>query len=196
MKHWKEKLDAHFRRLIFLLFDSNDAWVKIADEEEHNYLRYLTFWISLCVGFTFVSSLISDTFTVAFIRPVVLAAILVLAVYTAMCISQWSFRRIYNMDLSDEFNHKLIAHSFSMVFVVRLVLAVAPSFFFIRILALFSIYILRTGINNLLPVGNGSESDENAYYKYLAINSMSIIFLPFIYETIFKELIFRNLQLL
>ena len=183
-----------FDRAWNLLVDSKNEWQQIAsDSRDAKQMYVMPFVLFICLFALLGAVLSGDSLVVILLRPILWLIVFLLSIPLAFWISQFSLKKIYGMEMPDDLNEKIIGYSFTGVFFTRMILALFPNFFFVRVFALFSPYMLRFAMEILLPVDNSLLKDEQKYYLYLLINSLSIVFSPFVIEFCLEKIIFQNI---
>lgn len=183
-----------FARAWNLLVDGENEWQRIASDSRNAKQTYvMPMVLFICLLALFGAVLSGDSLVVILLRPLLWLIIFLLSIPFAFWVSQFSLKKIYGMEMPDDLNEKIIGYSFTGVFFARMILALFPNFFFVRVFALFSPYMLRFAMEILLPVDNSLLKDEQKYYLYLLINSLSIVFSPFVIEFCLEKIIFQNI---
>lgn len=183
-----------FARAWNLLVDGENEWQRIASDNRNAKQTYvMPMVLFICLLALFGAVLSGDSLVVILLRPLLWLIIFLLSIPFAFWVSQFSLKKIYGMEMPDDLNEKIIGYSFTGVFFARMILALFPNFFFVRVFALFSPYMLRFAMEILLPVDNSLLKDEQKYYLYLLVNSLSIVFSPFVIEFCLEKIIFQNI---
>ena len=183
-----------FARAWNLLVDSENEWQRIASDNRNAKQTYvMPMILFICLLALFGAVLSGDSLVVILLRPLLWLIIFLLSIPFAFWVSQFSLKKIYGMEMPDDLNEQIIGYSFTGVFFTRMILALFPNFFFVRVFALFSPYMLRFAMEILLPVDNSLLKDEQKYYLYLLVNSLSIVFSPFVIEFCLEKIIFQNI---
>ena len=183
-----------FARAWNLLVDGENEWQRIASDSRNAKQTYvMPMVLFICLLALFGAVLSGDSLVVILLRPLLWLIIFLLSIPFAFWVSQFSLKKIYGMEMPDDLNEKIIGYSFTGVFFARMILALFPNFFFVRVFALFSPYMLRFAMEILLPVDNSLLKDEQKYYLYLLVNSLSIVFSPFVIEFCLEKIIFQNI---
>lgn len=183
-----------FARAWNLLVDSKNEWQQIASDSRNAKQMYVVpFVLFICLLALLGAILSGDSLVVILLRPILWLIVFLLSIPLAFWISQFSLKKIYGIEIPNDLNEKIIGYSFTGVFFARMILALFPNFFFVRVFALFSPYMLRFAMEILLPVDNSLLKDEQKYYLYLLVNSLSIVFSPFVIEFCLEKIIFQNI---
>lgn len=183
-----------FDRAWNLLVDSKNEWQQIASDSRNAKQMYVVpFVLFICLLALLGAILSGDSLVVILLRPILWLIVFLLSIPLAFWISQFSLKKIYGIEIPNDLNEKIIGYSFTGVFFARMILALFPNFFFVRVFALFSPYMLRFAMEILLPIDDSLLKDEQKYYLYLLINSLSIVFCPFVMEFCLKKIIFQNI---
>ena len=183
-----------FARARNLLVDGENELQRIASDNRNAKQTYvMPMVLFICLLALFGAVLSGDSLVVILLRPLLWLIIFLLSIPFAFWVSQFSLKKIYGMEMPDDLNEKIIGYSFTGVFFARMILALFPNFFFVRVFALFSPYMLRFAMEILLPVDNSLLKDEQKYYLYLLVNSLSIVFSPFVIEFCLEKIIFQNI---
>lgn len=184
-----------FVRSLNLLLDGNNEWNRIANDTKNVRQMYLIPFVFISCVLTVIGAVVNGfPIYVIFLRPVLWLIIFSLSIPIALWISRFSLQKIYDVEIPDDLNEKIIGYSFTGVFFIRMLLALFPNFFIVRIFAIFSAYILKSAMDKLLPIDSFSLQDEQKYYMYLIINSVSIVMTPFIIEIVLSKIILQNIS--
>ncbi len=184
-----------FVRSLNLLLDGNNEWNRIANDTKNVRQTYLIPFVFISCVLTVIGAVVNGfPIYVIFLRPVLWLIIFSLSIPIALWISRFSLQKIYDVEIPDDLNEKIIGYSFTGVFFIRMLLALFPNFFIVRIFAIFSAYILKSAMDKLLPIDSFSLQDEQKYYMYLIINSVSIVMTPFIIEIVLSKIILQNIS--
>lgn len=195
MKKVWDSIRLAFARSFNLLLDGNKEWNQIANDNRDIKQTYLIPFVSISCILSVVGAIIGGApIHVILLRPILWLIIFSLSIPIVLWISRFSLQKIYNVEIPNDLNEKIIGYSLTGVFFIRMVLALFPNFFIVRIFAIFSAYILKSAMDKLLPIDSFSLKDERKYYMYLIINSVSIVMTPFIMEIILDDVILPNIN--
>ncbi len=193
MKRIWNCLHSAFARAFSLIVDCENEWSRIAEDECNVRKRYLfPLALACCLLAFFGSWLEGNSVIVSCLRATLWGIMFAFAFSFSLWISRFSGQKIYGVEIPDSLNDKIIGYSFTAILFIRMFLALAPNFFFVRIFALFTPYILKFAMDKLLPIDNVTLRDERKYYFYLGINSLSIVCAPFLFELMLEKLVFQN----
>ncbi len=193
MKRIWNCLRSAFARSFSLIVDCENEWSKIADDERNVRKNYLLPLVAVCCALAFVGSWMEGKpLNVICLRAVMWGIMFAFAITLSLWVSRFIVQKIYGVEIPDSLNDKIVGYSFTAILFIRMFLALAPNFFFVRIFALFTPYILKFAMDKLLPIDNVALRDERKYYLYLGINSLSIVCSPFLFELMLEKLVFQN----
>ncbi len=161
-----------------LLLKPNATWELIASEKmEVKDLRasYVLPWIVLCVALSFLAALLHSPerkFEMALLKASV-NAISLLGGYFLACRLCWEFlRKKTGLTFSQAACESVVAYSFTTVFVLKMLVSLIPSLFFLQILVIHAAYLLWGGLGAVMKM---SEKERE---QFLLVFSLSVIVSP------------------
>ena len=197
VKHYLGNIQNLFLRSWHLLVSGDEEWKVVATEVDKDpFKSYVVPNIIICCVLSIASGLFKNEHVFKLLlNPLIIATILFVTYFVALYVSRIAVKKIYRIDIQKYSNVSIISYSMSVIFFVRMFLALAPTFFFIRALVLFIPYVLTYAIRAIMPVENGSLDEQNHRNTYLLVVSVAIILTPTIMEYIMKKIILNNFPL-
>ena len=86
-------------------------------------------------------------------------------------------------EISDAVSHTLVSYSFTVVFLLNIVLAFFPSLFFLALLGVYTLYIVFVGVGVILDI------EENSRGKLSMSLSALIILMPLLIGWVLGKLL-------
>jgi len=154
------------------------TWVGISNEnnkENESFTKFVVPWVALCTLIVFVFETIyaeNKRFEIGFIYAFVNLLSLSGAYFFTKTITNSYFKKNLPELFSKVNIEKIVAYSFAVVFVIKIVTAIIPSLFFLRILNVYTIYIVWDGCRIIFNI------NEDERGKIMLLISLSIIFTP------------------
>lgn len=167
-----------FKRTWGLMMSTALTWetIKSEDVSESNAFRSFvmpwTILVSIIV-LVFSGGYASDkVFETAFIMAFVTAISLIGAFYFTRTLTFYYFKKYLPDYYSESQISEIIAHSFAVIFILKIITAVIPSLFFLLILNVYTVYIVWEGCRVFF------EMNEDERGKSMLLISLCIIFMP------------------
>lgn len=161
-----------------LMMSTSPTWEGIADEQikENDSLRQFIFpWTALCTLVVFVfEALYADdkSFETGFIYALINVISFLGAFFFTRSIANSYFKKNHEAVYSKLSIEKIVAYSFTVVFVIKLITTIIPSLFFLQILNIYTAYIVWEGCRVIFDI------NEDQRGKMMLLISLSIIFTP------------------
>ena len=173
-----------FGRSWGLMMSTAPTWENIADEEvkENDAFKQFVFpWILFCTVVVFVFGALyanDKNVETGFIYALINIISLMSAFFFTKSIANSYFKKNHEISFSKTNIEKIIAYSFTVVYVIKLVTSIIPSLFFLQILNIYTAYIVWEGCRVIFDL------NEDQRGKLMLIISISIIFTPTIFSKV------------
>ena len=173
-----------FSRSWGLMMSTTPTWEVIADEqvsENSSFKQFVFPWVLFCTIIVFVfGALYADekSFETGFIYALINIISLISAFFVTKSITNSYFKKNHGISYSKINIEKIIAYSFTVVYVIKLVTSIIPSLFFLQILNIYTAYIVWEGCRVIFDL------NEDQRGKLMLLISISIIFTPTIFSKV------------
>lgn len=174
----KKNLKNIFARTWGLMMSTTATWEDIAEEnskENDSFLRFVLPWIAFSTFIILIFDalyaevkFVETGFVHAFINVIALLGAYYFTLAITSSILKKNMSGIYSVIKVE----KIVAYSFSVIYVLKVVAAVIPSLFFLQILDVYTVYIVWEGCRVIFNI------DEDERGKIMLFISLSIIFTP------------------
>jgi hypothetical protein len=175
-----------FARSWGLMMSTASTWEEIADEQtklNDSFKLFVIPWVVLCTILSFVFGMLfadNKVFATGFVN----AATVSFSLLTGYFLTRNITLSYITTNISAEFSkiniEKLVAYSFTVLYVMKMVTEIIPSLFFLKILNIYTAYIVWDGCATLLGL------DEDYRGKVMLLVSVCIIFIPGIISRIIR----------
>ena len=174
----KKILKNIFVRTWGLMMSTTATWEDIAEEnckENDPFLRFVLPWIAFS---TFIILIFDALYAevkfieIGFVHAFINVIALLGAYYFTLAITSSFLKKNMSGIYSVIKVEKIVAYSFSVIYVLKVVAAVIPSLFFLQILDVYTVYIVWEGCRVIFNI------DEDERGKIMLFISLSIIFTP------------------
>ena len=161
-----------------LLTKTSLTWDRIAVEKENSKTirkEYVFVWFAISTLLVFLTSLIyvSDRkIEFAFLKAVITAVSLFGGYFIANHFCFIFLKKKNIEDLSKDNCEKIVAYSFTTIFVLKVLLSLMPSLFFLQVLVVHCAYLAWEGLRAILNL------DENERGNIILVFSLIIILSP------------------
>lgn len=173
-----------FKKVFYIISQPGKAWVELSASEEKED-EFLTRFVYPLIGIITLAAFLGILFTrkefdvqlalKASIRSLVVAfGGFYLGAYVLNEIWQGVFRKEKDIRLWQRF----VGYSSSLMFMLNIVLALLPEFFFLRIFILYTFYIIWEGAEPYMRI----EAEDKS--KFVIIATLAVIAFPFLIEKI------------
>lgn len=167
-----------------LMMSTTPTWVGISNKnnkENESFTKFVVPWVVLCTLIVFVfetiyaeSKHVETGFIYAFVN--------LLSLFGAYFFTKTITNSYFKKNLPELFSkiniEKIVAYSFAVVFVIKIITTIIPSLFFLQILNIYTIYIVWDGCRVIFNI------NEDERGKIMLLISLSIIFTPAIINKI------------
>ena len=174
----KKNLKNIFIRSWGLMMSTSPTWEGIAEEQlkENDSLKQFFFpWTIFCTFIVFVFEALyanNKNFEIGFIYAIINVMSLLGSFYFTKSIANSYLKKNHEAIYSKLNIEKIVAYSFTVVFVIKLVTTIIPSLFFLQILNIYTAYIVWEGCRVIFDI------NEDQRGKMMLLISLSIIFTP------------------
>ncbi|MBP1676714.1 MAG: hypothetical protein H6Q20_1273, partial [Bacteroidetes bacterium] len=167
-----------FARSWGLMMTTTPTWEGIAGEKTRTNESFRSFvapWVIFCSIVSLVFGVIyadSKVLETGFLHAVITSVSLFAAFFLTKAFSFSFFAANISKVVPRQDIEKLLAYSFTVVFVIKVITDIIPSLFFLKILNVYTAYIVWEGCNTVLVL------DEDNRGKMMIMMSSCIVFLP------------------
>ena len=189
LKKWLNNYIKIVQRAWVLLTKPEMGWRIVADEQASSKQvtqEYVIPFFILCIlasflGFIFNSSDVGIHF--AFIKALFSAMALFGSWWFSVKACKFLVQRLHKKDISEAVSYTLVSYSFTVVFLLNIILAFFPSLFFLALLAVYTLYIVFVGVGVILDI------EEHSRGKLSIAISILIVLMPLFIEWILGEML-------
>ena len=180
----KKRFTNIFDRAWGLMMSTTSTWEEIDEEVgQTNWLltKFVFPWVGITSIVIFAFDAIyadSKNFQIGFLHSIVNAISLIGTYFLTLALTHSFFKKKLPEFHSHLKIEKVIAYSFSVIYIIRIVTSIIPSLFFLHILDVYTVYLVWEGCRVLFQI------DEDERSKIMLIISLSIIFTPAIIKKI------------
>ncbi len=184
LQKMKQKLFNIFNRSWELMLSTSSAWNTIEQEDnsKNQVVRQFIYpWIIICTILVMTFDMVYSSGSIiktGFISALTTVIAYAGAFYTANYLSF----RFLNQKFADKYtkheNEKIIAYSFTIIFIIKIITSAIPSLFFLKILNIYTIYLVWDACRAILKL------DEEERGNYVLITTGLILLCPFIFNKI------------
>ena len=187
-KKWLENYKKIAQRAWILLSKPEMGWRIVADEQASSKQvtqEYVIPFLVLCVLAEFLGYVFNGAAGIhfAFIKAIFSAMALFGSWWISVKACKYLVQRFHKKEISDAVSHTLVSYSFTVVFLLNIVLAFFPSLFFLALLGVFSLYIVFVGVGVILVI------EENSRGKLSMSLSVLIILMPILIGWVLGKLL-------
>lgn len=188
-KKWLNNYIKIVQRAWVLLTKPEMGWRIVADEQASSKQvtqEYVIPFFLLCVlasflGFIFNSSDVGIHF--AFIKALFSAMALFGSWWFSVKACKYLAKKLNKKEISETVSYTLVSYSFTVIFLLNIVLAFFPSLFFLALLAVYTLYIVFVGVGVILDI------EENSRGKLSFAISILIVLMPLFIEWILSQML-------
>ena len=177
-----------YKRLTGLIFKPGETWEQFSLQEE-NQDRFLWRFIYPLMGLIALSAFLGILFTrKEFDFEVALKITLrtLISVVGGFFLGAYFlnevWKSIFNQPKNIELCRFFVGYSSALLFVMNMITALLPEFFFLQILVLYTVYIIWEGATGFMKVA------EKERLKFTIIASLIVIVTPFVIEHVLRML--------
>ncbi len=180
----KQKLFSIFQRSWELMLSTSTAWNAIEQEDntKNQVVRQFIYpWIIICTVLVMAFDMIYSSGSIikaGFISGLTTIISYLGAFYTANYLSFRFLNKKFNGKYSKNDNEKIIAYSFTIIFIIKIITSAIPSLFFLKILNIYTIYLVWDACRAILKL------DDEERGNYVLITTGLILLSPFIFNKI------------
>ena len=187
-KKWLENYKKIVQRAWILLSKPEMGWRIVVDEQASSKQvtrEYVIPFLILCVLSEFLGYVFNSYAGIqfAFIKALFSAMALYGSWWVSVRACKYLVQRFHKKEISEAVSNTLVSYSFTVIFLLNIVLAFFPSLFFLALLALYTLYIVFVGVGVVLDI------DENSRGKLSISLSVLIILMPLFIEWILGKLL-------
>jgi len=187
-KKWLENYKKIVQRAWILLSKPEMGWRIVVDEQASSKQvtrEYVIPFLILCVLSEFLGYVFNSSAGIqfAFIKALFSAMALYGSWWVSVRACKYLVQRFHKKEISEAVSNTLVSYSFTVIFLLNIVLAFFPSLFFLALLALYTLYIVFVGVGVVLDI------DENSRGKLSISLSVLIILMPLFIEWILGKLL-------
>ncbi len=173
-----------------LITSPTKAWSEINQEAKSDneiHMSYVFPLIYTCVAVVFAFQWMYEaSLEIAFLQGVVAAASL-FGGYFLVREASLAFLKRYSDDLVDRTDvTRLVAYSYTVIFVLNMVIAIAPSMFFLWVLAFYTFYLVSEGAKVIL------DNPESKHNNIVLVVSFMILIANNVLSLLMKMMILSN----
>jgi len=188
LKKWLENYKKIVQRAWILLSKPEMGWRIVVDEQASSKQvtrEYVIPFLIMCVLAEFLGYLFNSYAGIqfAFIKALFSAMALYGSWWVSVKACKYLVQRFHKIEISDAVSNTLVSYSFTVIFLLNIVLAFFPSLFFLALLALYTLYVVFVGVGVVLDI------DENSRGKLSISLSALIILMPLLIEWILGKLL-------
>jgi len=180
----KQKLFNIFQRSWELMLSTSTAWNTIEQEDntKNQVVRQFIYpWIIICALLVMAFDMIYSSGSIikaGFISGLTTIISYLGAFYTANYLSFRFLNNKFNGKYQKNDNEKIIAYSFTIIFIIKIITSAIPSLFFLKILNIYTIYLVWDACRAILKL------DDEERGNYVLITTGLILLSPFIFNKI------------
>lgn len=173
-----------FNRTWGMMMSTTSTWEEIAEEdskENDSFVRFVLPWIAFSTFIILIFDalyaevkFVETGFVHAFINVIALTG----AYYFTLAVTNSFLKKNMPGVFSVVKTEKMVAYSFAVIYVLKVVAAVIPSLFFLQILDVYTVYIVWEGCRVIFNI------DEDDRGKIMLFISLSIIFTPMLIKRV------------
>ena len=188
-KKWLTNYIKIVQRAWILLTKPEMGWRIVADEQASSKQvtqAYVIPFFILCVLASFLGFIFNHSdagIHFAFIKALLSAMALFGSWWFSVKACKFLVQRLHKKEISDAVSHTLVSYSFTVVFLLNIVLAFFPSLFFLALLAIYTLYIVFVGVGVILDIV------EHSRGKLAIAISILIVGMPLLIEFILGKMI-------
>lgn len=180
MRRIAEPFRDFFRRLWLVIFDAKTQWEFLQTDTADPRKVFLSPAVAICIASSLLGALLAGkSAAVCLVKPLVTLTALSGAVAFTLKISRIAFFKFFKKPIPKEMNLKLVGYSFAAVFVFRMIAGLMPGLIFIRLINVYTLYLVSVAAQRLMP----KPDTERDYYTLIVF--LTIVFSPFLIEKIF-----------
>ena len=172
-----------FNTAISLIFKPSEAWRVLNEKDTNDNESFLSGYVYPFIGMITLAAFVGALLTRKELdfQVALKAAILVLvSFFCSFFISTYIINELWHTFFHRERNMKrcqcFVGYSSSLMYALYIILSLLPEFFFLRILVLYTVYIIWEGA---IPYMGVSESEQ---LKFVSISTIVIVLTPLIIE--------------
>ena len=174
-----------FKTAISLIFKPSEAWKELSKKQYDDHESFLSGYVYPFIGLITLATFAGILFTrKGFDLQMALkeSIVIVLSMFGGFFLASFFVNEIWKKVFHREHNMKLcqcfVGYSSSLIYMLNIVSNLLPEFFFLRILVLYTIYIVWEGA---IPYMDIKESEQ---LKFAGITTMIILLTPLAIEFI------------
>jgi len=177
-----------YKRLTGLIFKPGETWEQLSLQEEDQG-TFLSRFIFPIMGFIALSAFLGILFTrkefdfeIALKITIQTLVSVAGGFFLGAYILNEAWKVIFHQSKNVELCRFFVGYSSSLLFVMNVVTALLPEFFFLQIIVLYTVYIIWEGSAGFMKV------KEEERLKFTVIASFIVIVTPFIIEHVLRML--------
>ena len=187
-KKWLENYKKVVRRALLLLSKPEMGWRIVVDEQASSKQvtqEYVIPFLVLCVLAEFLGYLLYGSSGVHFavIKALFAAISLFGSWWLSVKISKFLVYFFHKKEISDAVSCTLVSYSFTVVFLLNILLAFFPSLFFLVLVILYTLYVVFVGVGVVLDV------EAHLRGKLSVSLSLLIILLPMVIDWVLGKML-------
>ena len=168
-----------FKTAISLILKPSDAWKELSTKQSDDHESFLSGYVYPFIGLITVATFAGFLFARReFDLQIALkeSIVIVLSMFGGFFLASWLINEMWKKIFHQAHNMKLcqcfVGYSSSLIYSLHIVLSLIPEFFFLRILVIYTIYIVWEGA---IPYMDVKEPEQ---LKFTGISTLIIILTP------------------
>lgn len=178
----KQILISIFKHSWGLMLSTSNTWNQIEQEDNSKgqIVKHFLFpWIFICTFFVMVFDMLYTSGNI--FKAGIISLLTTFISYSgAFYITRYLSFRFLNQKYPERYSkyeiEKIIAYSFSIVFIIKIVVSVVPSLFFLKILNIYTIYLVWDACRAILKL------DEEERGNFVLLTTGLILICPFVFN--------------
>lgn len=178
-----------FKCVIALISQPGKAWEALSEEEADNNEKFLSNYIYPLIGFVSIAAFIGILFTQKEFNVELALKSSVKSLLSSLggfFLGSYFFNElwfsVFKRDKDIKLCQRFVGYSLALTFALSIVLSLLPEFFFLKIFALYTVYIIWEGAAPYMQV----RDDERM--KFVGVSSAVVLITPWIIEIILMML--------
>lgn len=174
-----------FKTTISLIINPSEAWSGLKEQQTDDNESFLSGFVYPFIGMIALAAFLGVLFTrKEFDFQIALKAAILsfLSVFGGFFLASYFVNELWHSMFHRERNLKLcqrfVGYSSSLMFALSIILSLLPEFFFLRILVLYTVYIVWEGAIPYMEIG------EPEQLQFVSISTAVILLTPFFLEII------------
>lgn len=172
-----------FKTAISLILKPSDAWKELSEKQSDDHESFLSGYIYPFIGLITLATFVGILFTrKGYDLQIALkeSIVVLLSMFGGFFIASWSVNVLWQKTFHRAPDVKLcrcfVGYSSSLLYCLTIVTSLVPDFFFLRIVVLYTTYIVWEGA---IPYMETKESEQ---LKFVGISTLIIIMTPLAIE--------------